>query len=103
MGRVGGRERVSEKGRRHNNRRGKLRRSRDIWKTLTIGEHWRSLYSREKCWERSGCLSCGAETPFPTCLPCNKLLHPSGLRGRQCEKRQRLLSQALSQVELFIL
>lgn len=70
---------MSEKGRRHNNRRGKLRRSRDIWKTLTIGERWRDVHSREKCSERSGCLSCGAETPFPTCLPCNKLLHPSGL------------------------
>lgn len=33
-----GGERVSEKGRRHNNRRGKLRRSRETWKTLTIGE-----------------------------------------------------------------
>lgn len=40
-------ERVSEKGRRHNNRRGKLRRHRETWKTLIIGEHRGRLPSRE--------------------------------------------------------
>lgn len=55
-----GRERVSEKGRRHNNRRGKLRRSREDWKTLTIGKHRGSVPYREICLKWSSCLSCGA-------------------------------------------
>lgn len=58
-------ERVSEQGRRHNNRRGKLRRSREAWKTLTIGAHRGSVPYREICVKRSSCLSCGAELLFP--------------------------------------
>lgn len=56
---------MSEKGRRHNNRRGKLPSSRENWKTLTIGEHRGSVPYREICVKSSTCLSCGAEILFP--------------------------------------
>ncbi len=56
---------MSERGRRHNNRRGKLPRSREGWKTLTIGEHRGSVPYREMCVKWSSCLSYGAEILFP--------------------------------------